>query len=75
MNGAGVNSTDPNSTDLDSTEERLRAALRAHAEEFTTHPDAWPRLTARRRVVVGRAGHGGPGRPSSRWRPRPRCWP
>lgn len=60
MNGAGVNSTDPNSTDLDSTEERLRAALRAHAEEFTAHPDAWPRLTARRRR------RGGP-----RWSQRP----
>lgn len=31
-----------------SVEERLREALRVHAEEFTAHPDAWRQLTARR---------------------------
>jgi len=34
---------------MNSVEERLREALRAHAEEFTAHPDAWRQLTARRR--------------------------
>jgi Flp pilus assembly protein TadB len=34
---------------MNGVEERLRAALHAHAEEFTAHPDAWRQLTARRR--------------------------
>jgi hypothetical protein len=34
---------------MNSVEERLREALRAHAEEFTAHPGAWRQLTARRR--------------------------
>lgn len=34
---------------MNSVEERLREALRAHAEEFTAHPDAWRQLTARSR--------------------------
>jgi hypothetical protein len=33
---------------MNSVEERLREALRAHAEEFTAHPDAWRQLAARR---------------------------
>jgi hypothetical protein len=38
-----------NSPGVNSTEERLREALRAQAEEFTAHPGAWRQLTARRR--------------------------
>jgi len=34
---------------MNSVEERLREALRVHAEEFTAHPDAWRQLTSRRR--------------------------
>jgi hypothetical protein len=34
---------------MNSVEERLREALRAQAEEFTAHPDAWRQLTARSR--------------------------
>jgi hypothetical protein len=34
---------------MNGVEERLREALRAHAEEFTAHPDAWRQLTARGR--------------------------
>ena len=29
---------------MNGLEERLREALRAHAEEFTAHPDAWRQL-------------------------------
>ena len=32
---------------MNSVEERVRVALRAHAEGFTAHPDAWEQLTAR----------------------------
>ena len=32
---------------MNSVEERVREALRAHAEGFTAHPDAWEQLTAR----------------------------
>jgi hypothetical protein len=46
---------------MNGVEERLRAALRAHAEEFTAHPDAWRQLTARRRR------RGGPRLRSSRF--------
>ena len=42
---------------MNNVEERLREALRAHAEEFTAHPDAWRRLTSGRRRRAG-----------SRWR-------
>jgi hypothetical protein len=49
MSSAGLNSAD-----LNSTEERLREALRAHAEDFTAHPDAWRQLTARSRGRAGR---------------------
>jgi hypothetical protein len=42
---------------MNSVEERLREALRAHAEEFTAHPDAWRQLAARRQ-----------GRGRARWR-------
>jgi hypothetical protein len=34
---------------MNGVEERLREALRAHAEGFTAHPDAWRQLAARRR--------------------------
>jgi hypothetical protein len=34
---------------MTSVEERVRAALNAHAEEFSAHPDAWQQLTARNR--------------------------
>ncbi len=48
---------------MNGVEERLREALRAHAEEFTAHPDAWRQLNARSR----RAG--------SRWRWFRLSWP
>jgi len=52
---------------MTSVEERVRAALSAHAEEFSAHPDAWQHLTARnrRRSRLRRPG---------RARPRP-AWP
>jgi hypothetical protein len=52
---------------MTSVEERVRAALSAHAEEFSAHPDAWQQLTARnrRRSRLRRPG---------RARPRP-AWP
>lgn len=39
---------------MSTVEERLRAALQAHAEDFQARPDAWPRLQARRRSAARR---------------------
>jgi hypothetical protein len=39
---------------MNALEDRLRAALQAHAETFAAHPDAWRRLQARRRAGAGR---------------------
>jgi hypothetical protein len=39
-------------------EDRVRAALSAHAEEFSAHPDAWARIRAR--SVAARRRRGGP---------------
>ena len=38
-----------------STEDRLHAALQAHAEDFTASQDAWQQLAARTERAGGRA--------------------
>lgn len=40
---------------MNTVEDRLRDALRAHAENFSAHPDAWERTVARSRRRPGRA--------------------
>lgn len=47
---------------MSTLEDRVRAALRAHAEEFSAHPDAWARIRAR--SLAGRRRHR-----VLRWRP------
>ena len=49
---------------MNNLEDRLRDALRAHAEDFSARPDAWQRLTARNR-----------GRRARRWLAPRRAWP
>ncbi len=40
---------------MNTVEDRLRDALRAHAEDFSAHPDAWERTMARSRRRPGRS--------------------
>lgn len=40
---------------MNTVEDRLRDALRAHAEDFSAHPDAWERTMARGRKRPGRS--------------------
>jgi hypothetical protein len=41
---------------MNTLEDRMRAALRAHAEDFSAHPDAWAQIQARRQAARRRRG-------------------
>jgi hypothetical protein len=41
---------------MNTLEDRVRAALRAHAEDFAAYPDAWARIRARSRAARRRRG-------------------